>query len=182
MEIGHVPAALQDRLGLEATTGLVQLLERTRRDWKADVIAMCTERFERRVEDIAAVRLHIAQVEMSIRRDRAEMGAGIRLEMTEMGASIRQEMTEIGASIRQEMTGMGASIRQEMTEMGASIRQDMSRMDGSIRQDMAAMGAGIRQELAAGRVELLKWCFLFWIGQVFAVAGIMAMMLRAFRP
>jgi len=28
---------------------------------------------------------------------------------------------------------------------------------------------------------LLKWCFLFWIGQVVAMAGIMGMMLRLFR-
>jgi hypothetical protein len=161
MEIEQVPPALQERLGLEATTGLLQLFERSQREWKADVMMMCSERFERRVvEEISGVRLHIGQVEMSIRRD----------------------MTEMGSGIRQDMTAMGASIRQEMTEMGASIRQDMTEMGASIRQDMAAMGASIRQDMASGRVELLKWCFLFWIGQVFAMAGIMGMMLRMFRP
>ena len=44
------------------------------------------------------------------------------------------------------------------------------------------MGAGIRQDMASGRVELLKWCFLFWVGQVVAIAGIMGLMLRLFRP
>jgi hypothetical protein len=43
------------------------------------------------------------------------------------------------------------------------------------------MGAGIRQEIAASRVELLKWCFLFWIGQVLATASIVDGMLRATR-
>lgn len=146
MDIEQVPAALQERLGVEATSGLLQLFDRAHREGRADVIAACTDRFERRlVEEISGVRVQIAQVEASLRRD-----------MTEMGASIRRDMVEMGASIRQDMARMGADIRQEMT--------------------------GIRQDMASGRVELLKWCFLFWAGQVVAIAGIMGMMLRLFRP
>ena len=146
MDIEQVPAALQERLGVEATSGLLQLFDRAHREGRADVIAACTDRFERRlVEEISGVRVQIAQVEASLRRD-----------MTEMGASIRRDMVEMGASIRQDMARMGADIRQEMT--------------------------GIRQGMASGRVELLKWCFLFWAGQVVAIAGIMGMMLRLFRP
>ena len=47
---------------------------------------------------------------------------------------------------------------------------------------MAELCAGIRQDMASGRVELLKWCFLFWVGQVVAIAGIMGLMLRVWRP
>ena len=46
---------------------------------------------------------------------------------------------------------------------------------------MLAMGADIRQDLSSGRVELFKWCFLFWIGQVVAVGSLMAVMLRLVR-
>jgi hypothetical protein len=160
MEIGAVPEALRERLGRDATSGLVELLGHAHREQRAELIAACTERFERRlVEEIAGVRVQIAQVE----------------------ASVRQDMAEMGASIRQEMAQMGASIRQEMAQMGASIRQEMAQMGASIRLDMAEMGAGIRQDMAAGRVELLKWCFLFWIGQVVAVGTMMGVMLRLMR-
>ncbi len=36
----------------------------------------------------------------------------------------------------------------------------------------------IRLEIAALRVDLLKWSFLFWIGQLAAVSGILHMLLR----
>ena len=171
MDIEQVPAALQERLGVEATSGLLQLFDKAHGEGRADVIAACTDRFERRlVEEISSVRVQIAQVDASIRRDMAEMGAGIRRAMAEMGASIRRDMAEMGASIRQDMARVGADIRQEMT----GIRQEMT----GIRQEMT----GIRQDVASGRVELLKWCFLFWVGQVAAVAAIMGMMLRLFRP
>jgi hypothetical protein len=146
MDIELVPDALRERLGLEATTGLLQLLERAHREGRADLMDASADRYERRLaEEIGGVRVQIAQVEGALRRDMAEMGASIRQEMAEMGASIRQEMAEMGASIRQEMAEMGASIRQDMARMGATIRQEMPEMTASIRQDMARMDADIRR-------------------------------------
>ena len=40
----------------------------------------------------------------------------------------------------------------------------------------------VRQELATTRVEMLKWSFLSWAGQVAAMAGLLAFMLRGLRP
>ena len=127
MDFDAVPASLRDRLGTEATVGLLGLFDLARSEWREDVIAACTERYERRLsEEMAGVRVQIAQVEASLRTEIAQMGA-------------------------------------------------------SIRQEMAQMGAGIRHDMATGRVELFKWCFIFWIGQVLATAGIVGVMLRLFR-
>jgi len=44
---------------------------------------------------------------------------------------------------------------------------------------LAEENGKLRQEIATSRVELLKWSFLFWIGQVAVIAGLLAFMLRA---
>jgi hypothetical protein len=69
-----------------------------------------------------------------------------------------------------------------LVEEIAGLRVQIAQVDASIRRDMAEMGASLRQEMVSGRVELLKWCFLFWVGQVAAIAGLMSMMLRMLRP
>ena len=171
MDFETVPAPLREQLGPEATGGLLHLLEISHREWSADVIIACTERFERRlVEEIAGLRVQVAQTEAVLRRDMAEMGADIRREMAEMGADIRREMAEMGADIHREMAQMGGDIRREMAQMG-----------GDLRQEMGQMGSGIRQEIATGRVEMLKWCFLFWIGQLVTIASIVGIMVRLIR-
>ena len=104
MRIDAVPAPLKAQLGLEATGGLLHLLDVSHREWRSDVIAACTERFERRiVEEAAGLRVQIAQTEAVLRRDMAEMGADIRQEMAQMGAGIRREMAQMGADIRVDM-------------------------------------------------------------------------------
>ena len=44
---------------------------------------------------------------------------------------------------------------------------------------LAEQSSGLRQEIASARVDLLKWSFLFWIGQVAAIAGMLAFVLRS---
>ena len=160
MDIDAVPDALKERLGAEATGGLLQLLGHAHREWRADVIAVCAERFERRlVEEVSAVRVQMAGGE----------------------SSRRQDIPALGAALRQEMAAMRADLRQEMAAMRANLRQEMAAMRADLRQEMAEMRADLRQDIANTRFELLKWCFLFWVGQVVTMTGIIAVMLRVFR-
>ena len=117
MDVTDVPAPLQDRLGPEATAGLIELLSDAREEWATEMIERVGDRFERRL---------------------MEETTKLRIEMTQGFAALRQEMT--------------------------------------------AGFAAIRQEMADQRFELLKWAFLFWIGQFFAVASLMAVLIRFLRP
>jgi hypothetical protein len=47
-----------------------------------------------------------------------------------------------------------------------------------LRVELSEMKADLRQEMATGRVELLKWAFLFWVGQLAGVGALMSLLLR----
>jgi hypothetical protein len=51
--------------------------------------------------------------------------------------------------------------------------------EAGLRLEMHQGFAAIRQEMAASHVEWLRWSFLFWIGQVAVMAGLLALMLPA---
>ena len=160
MEIESVPDALQARLGHQATVCLLQLLDRAHSEKRGDVIAACSERFERRlVEEVSGLRVQIAQGECTLRG-----------ETTNLGATLRQEMADLRDALRQEMADLRDALRQEMADLRDALRQEMTGLERSIRGD-----------IAAGRVEFIKWAFMFWVGQVLAITGIMGVMLRLMR-
>jgi hypothetical protein len=71
------------------------------------------------------------------------------------------------------------SERKDWSEQVLSVASD--RFERRLAQELGAMRAevgdgftAIRQEMATSRVELLKWSFVFWIGQVAAIAGLLA--------
>ena len=92
-----------------------------------------------------------------------------------------RRLSEETAAVRVQIAQSEASLRAEIAQLGAALRQEMAAMGGSLRQEMAAMGGSLRQEMATGRFELLKWCFLFWIGQVLVMSTIIGVMLRIAR-
>ena len=64
----------------------------------------------------------------------------------------------------------------------STLRVELVREIAALRQDLVQEVSGLRQDagrqVADSRVDLLKWSFLFWIGQVAATAGLLAFMLR----
>jgi hypothetical protein len=48
------------------------------------------------------------------------------------------------------------------------------------KEDLAKEIANVRQEIANVRADLLKWMFVFWIGQVGVMSGIFFAMLNLY--
>jgi hypothetical protein len=66
-----------------------------------------------------------------------------------------------------------------LTHEISALRVDLVQAESHLRRDLHEGLAGVRQEISDTRVELLKWSFLFWLGQVAAIAGLLGFMLRA---
>ena len=58
------------------------------------------------------------------------------------------------------------------------LAQELGAFKSDVSKTLNEVAAGIRQDTAAARLEMLKWSFVFWIGQVAAVAGLLAFMRR----
>ena len=58
------------------------------------------------------------------------------------------------------------------------LAQELGLLRQELRTSMHDGLGTIRTELASARVEMLRWSFVFWIGQVAAVAALLAFMLR----
>jgi len=58
------------------------------------------------------------------------------------------------------------------------LSEEISALRVELREGLHDGLLSVRQELATTRVEMLKWSFLFWLGQVAAMAGLLGFMLR----
>jgi hypothetical protein len=65
-----------------------------------------------------------------------------------------------------------------LAETSSALRSEI----GGLRQDVRDGFAALRLEIAAVRIEVLKWSFVFWVGQLAAVAGMIGVLLRVLKP
>ena len=76
------------------------------------------------------------------------------------------------------MTQCAERFERRLVEETSKLRVEMAQGFASVRQEMAQGFSSLRQEIADGRFDLLKWSFVFWIGQVVAIGGIVGVLLR----
>jgi hypothetical protein len=93
-----------------------------------------------------------------------------------------RRLVEEVAGLQIEMAQQNATLREKLAQQGAALRGEIAAVRTDLKSDMQEGFATIRQEMAANRFELLKWSFLFWIGQVLAIVGLVGAMLRALGP
>mgnify|MGYP003345586327 FL=1 len=114
----------------------------------------------------------------------AELGAAATRGLVDLlGLSEREcennVTTHVVERFERRLTEELSKVRQEVSQLRddvAAQRIGLVHVEGTLRQEIL----GLRHDFVAQRADLLKWCFLFWIGQVVAVAGIMSALLRAF--
>ena len=99
-----------------------------------------------------------------------------------VGERFERRLVAETSGLRVEMAQGFASVRVEMAEGLASVRREMAEGLASVRQEMAEGLASVRQEMAQQRVELLKWAFVFWMGQFVAMVSLFALGIRLLRP
>ncbi len=76
------------------------------------------------------------------------------------------------------LIAVGSELRAEICQTRSELRQEMARMDAGLRVALTEGLSKIRAEMSDMRVDVLRWSFLFWIGQVAAMAALLAFMLR----
>lgn len=97
------------------------------------------------------------------------------MEALMVPASIRRRLGDEAAEGLVEMFGLYHQLTSERFER--RLAEEIS----GLRLEMHQGFAAIRQEMSLGHVAWLRWSFLFWIGQVAALAGMLAIMLPANR-
>ena len=85
--------------------------------------------------------------------------------------SVRRKLGDEASEGLVEMFGLYHRLTSERFER--RLTEEIS----GLRLEMHQGFSAIRQEMAMSHVAWLRWSFLFWIGQVAALAGLLAFML-----
>jgi hypothetical protein len=68
-----------------------------------------------------------------------------------------------------------------LAESSASSERKLAEVSASFERCLAAETAKVRLEMATLKFDLLRWNFLFWIGQLAALTAILSAMLNSVR-
>ena len=95
----------------------------------------------------------------------------LREKLGEDGADALVELVNVanGQTKADVLTFVEEKFERRLSDEIGKVRQEMSGEFAKVRQEMS----GLRQEASESKVELIRWMFLFWVGQVAVVFGIL---------
>ena len=157
MPIISIPKPLREKLGEEGTDALVRVLNENEKETRSSVVDFAVQRFEKRLtEEIAGVRVDLADAEKRFEKRLTEEIAGVRVDLADAEKRFGKRLTEEIAGLREETVRGNLNLREE-------LKTDIAELRGDIQKSKA---------------DTIKWMFLFWIGQIGVVLGIILAVFR----
>lgn len=94
---------------------------------------------------------------------------------TRLGDDATFGLIELLDSDRREWSEHVLSVAADRFER--RLTEEVSALREEVREGLHDGLTSVRHEIATTRIEMLKWSFVFWVGQVAAMAGLLAFML-----
>ena len=92
-------------------------------------------------------------------------------------AALEERIGEPGSAALTEMFAACADF--VLTQCTERFERRLVEETSKLRVEMAQLRSDLREDMSSLRVELLRWAFLFWVGQIVSIGGLMALLLRA---
>ena len=86
-------------------------------------------------------------------------------DVTKLQAEIATVKTELKA----EIANVKAELQAEIADVKAELKEDIA----NVRIEIATVKAELQTEIANAKSEMIKWMFIFWVGQLAAMFGLL---------
>ncbi|HEY6926452.1 MAG TPA: hypothetical protein VI653_23410 [Steroidobacteraceae bacterium] len=95
--------------------------------------------------------------------------------LNQMDTAYRTDLRELNEL---NFARFDAKLEQRVAQLDAKLDQRVVELRAELRQEVAVL----REAIANQRAELIKWMFVFWVGNVATLGGLMFALFKHFRP
>ena len=150
-----VPRILQEKLGEEGSDAFVKVIKEIDNEARKEALVVAEEHFEVRLSE--------------------EMGK-LRQEFSGFKEEMRTELSEFKEEMKAKFSGFEEEIRTEFSGFKEEIKAEFSGFKDSMGREISSL----KVENAKTKADMIKWMFIFWIGQIGVLSGIMFAIFKMF--
>ena len=84
-----------------------------------------------------------------------------------------RRISEKMAITNQNISHVSAELQQNVTDARAELQQDIAEMKTELDQRLTEFESRLQTQLAETKADLIRWMFIFWVGQLAAILSIL---------
>jgi len=163
MPVLSVPRVLRDKLSDEGVEALVELLNQAEEKVRDVIVKFSEEKYERRLVEVAS----------ALRVSLEDKIAGVKSDLEGKIASVKSDLEEKIAGVKSDLEGKIASVKSDLEEKIASVKSDLEGKIANLEVKIANVKSDLEVKIANARADIIRWMFIFWVGQIGALLGIL---------
>ena len=151
--IVSIPKPLREKLGDEGSESFIEMMNQLEENQTNAVLALSEQRFEKALtRELTDFKLENNNSIVTLRKEIHDEVQGLRNELLEKIQELREEIFGEIRKLREEVFGEIRKLWEEIYK----LREDMQKM----------------------RADIIKWMFIFLVGQTGVLAGLILVLLR----
>lgn len=115
------------------------------------------------------------QVDLTYRADLRELN---ELNFARFDAKLEQRVAELDSKFEKRLAEFEAKFEKRLAELETKFEKRLAELETTFEIRLAELDAKIDARTAGLRAELIKWMFVFWIGTLAPLGGLMFALMR----
>ena len=129
-------------------------------------------KIEERQEIITFINDIIDDTSSELKKDVIEVvGEKFERRLSEEIANLKTELIERIATSETKMAANNASLEAKLTERIANTEAKLTEKIANTETKMAENNTSLEAKMANNKAEMIKWMFIFWLGNVVTIIG-----------
>jgi hypothetical protein len=84
-----------------------------------------------------------------------------------------RRLSEETGKITVEMAGLRFELKEDIAGLRAELKEDIAGLRAELKEDIAGVRTELSGKISSSYASLIKWMFIFWLGQIGAIIGIL---------
>jgi uncharacterized protein YdcH (DUF465 family) len=102
--------------------------------------------------------------------------AKLENRIDQVEARLDKRITEEVAELEKRIDQVEATLDKRITEEVAKLENRIDQVEARLDKRVTAEVAGLKADMSAFKAEIINWMFLFWLGQLVALAGLIQLL------
>lgn len=118
--------------------------------------------------DIADLKEEIVQVRIELKEGMAQVKAELKEDIGHLRTEFKEEIGQVRMEFKDEIAQVKTELKEEIVQVKTEFKDEITRVKIDIKEGVFREIAQVRVEMMASKADIIKWMFIFWVGQ-FAV-------------
>ena len=106
---------------------------------------------------------------LSTKDDIARLQQTMKDDIVQLQENAKDRITKLRIEVKEDVAGLRGELKEDIAALRGELKGDIAELRGELKEDINK----VRTELANAKAEIIKWLFIFLVGQGATIISIL---------